>query len=289
MIRTILAPMAGGGSKPALTASLAVARLFNGHIECLHTRPDVAEIVARTSSYYMGTPVIVSNLYEAFQKEDEGLAKRARAMFEQWRKDADIPESDTPPGAHGVTCHWAETVGDVQRRVVARARFHDLTVVDNGRAHSSPELTSALLSGSGRPLLLAPETMPEQLLDTVAIAWKETAEAARAVTAAMPLLAKARRIVVVAADEEGRKSLDCVECTDKLVRQFEWHGFNVEGRFVLPGGRSVAKTIIDTAHEVKAGLVVMGGYSHSRAREFIFGGVTQEVLNGVKLPVLMAH
>ena len=289
MIKTIFTPMDGAGSKPALAASLAVARLFDGHIECLHTRLDVAEIVAGTSTYYMGTPVMLTPLYEAFQKEDEVQAKHARALFEQWRKDADIPESNTPPGTHGVSCQWSETTGDTRRRVVARARFSDLTVLDSSRMDSAPDLTGALLSGSGRPLLLAPEKMPEQFLHTVVIAWKETAEAARAVTAAMPFLAKARRIVVVSADEEGRKSLDCVECTDKLVREFEWHSFKVEGRFVQPGGRSVAKTILDTAHELKAGLVVMGGYSHSRAREFIFGGVTQEMLNRVKLPVLMAH
>jgi nucleotide-binding universal stress UspA family protein len=291
MIKTILVPLQGGGSKSVLATSLAMARLFDAHIDCLYARPDVTELIAQATPYDVGTASVIPGFIKAFENEDEALTKRARHTFDEWRKAADIALADTPPGPHAVSTAWCEERGDALRRVVGYARFRDLTVLDNAanRPRLAPDLTSALLTGSGRPLLLASATPPPQLTKTIAIAWKETAEAARAVTAAMPLLAKAGRIVVLSADEEGRAALDCVECTEKLTNQLRWHGLKVEGHFVVPGGRTIAKAILESAHEQGASLLVMGGYSHSRARELIFGGVTQHVLDGVKLPVFMAH
>ncbi len=291
MIKTILVPMYGGGNKPALAASLEVARLFNAHIECFCVRQDVNEMVARAAPYDVGTATVIPGFIQAFQDEDAALAKRARHLFDDWCRTEKIALADTPPGPQAVSASWREETGNAVECTTRRARFSDLIVLDNApnQQQWTPGLTSTLLVESGRPLLLASATLPKHLSGTIAIAWKETPEAARAITAAMPILAKAKRIAILSADEPSRKPLRCVECIDTLTEQLGWHGFSMEKHFVIPGGLSIADALVEKAHEIGTGLLVMGGYSHSRARELIFGGVTQNILDGARLPVFMVH
>ena len=141
----------------------------------------------------------------------------------------------------------------------------------------------------GRPLvLLAPKQAPENLAPTIAIAWKDTAEAARAVTAAMPLLMKADKVLILAAEESGGSTAS-LESAKRLVQQMRWHGISAEAHHVSPAGRSVADAIAHIAQERKADLLVMGAYGHSRFRELVLGGVTRDVLRECRLPVLLFH
>jgi nucleotide-binding universal stress UspA family protein len=145
-----------------------------------------------------------------------------------------------------------------------------------------------ILNGCGRPLLLLPSRAPGDPPSIVAIAWKETAEAARAVTAAMPLLQKASRIVVLTASED-QKAADCEASAQRLADQLRWHGFKAEAHHVPPNRRSGAESVMAVASDMGAELIVMGAYSHSRPYEFVFGGFTRYALKHATLPVLMAH
>ena len=113
--------------------------------------------------------------------------------------------------------------------------------------------------------------LAESVGSTIAIAWKETAEAARAVTAAMPILAKAKKIVVLTASESSADEDAEMHPAEYLTRQLAAHGFKAEAREVEPGKRSAADALIAAAHEAGADLLVMGAYSHSRFRELVFG------------------
>src|SRR5437868_13172803 len=114
-----------------------------------------------------------------------------------------------------------------------------------------------------------------------------SAESARAMTAAMPLLAKADRIDVLTASEDDAEAKSCVDCTDRVVQQLRSHGLNAYGRFVIPAGRSAADAVVETARGNGADLLVMGAYGHSRLREFVLGGFTQRILRGAAMPVLL--
>ena len=78
------------------------------------------------------------------------------------------------------------------------------------------------------------------------------------------------------------------ESADRLVRNLAWHGLRTSKQILHPGDRSAVETLLAAAQEV-ASLLVMGGYGHSRVREWIFGGFTQRVLEDAPLPVLLAH
>ena len=123
--------------------------------------------------------------------------------------------------------------------------------------------------------------MPE----TVAIAWKATPHAARALTAALPFLSMAKQIVVLTVDEDRRKP---EEEAERLMTGLRWHGIPVSVRHLQAGDQSGPETLLSAATE-HAALLVMGGYGHSRLREWIFGGFTLNVLRAAAVPVLMAH
>ena len=124
------------------------------------------------------------------------------------------------------------------------------------------------------------------LPDTVVIAWNATSEAARAVTAAMPFLSIASRIVImtVAEDETAIEEEGAV----RLMTGLHWHGFPVSVRRLDAGAQGAAETLIAAARD-EAAFLVMGGYGHSRLREWIFGGFTQRILREAEVPVLMVH
>jgi nucleotide-binding universal stress UspA family protein len=140
------------------------------------------------------------------------------------------------------------------------------------------------LFDSGRPLLI-PGSAPVAP-DTVAIAWKSTREAARAVAAAMPFLATAKRVVILAVAEDSKAGRGDVA---RLVVALQRHDIAAEARHMEAGSRSAADTLLGAAREFGAGLLVMGGYGHGRLRELVFGGVTERVIGGAAIPVLMAH
>jgi nucleotide-binding universal stress UspA family protein len=121
--------------------------------------------------------------------------------------------------------------------------------------------------------------------ETIAIAWKATPQAARALTAASPFLSMAKQIVVLTVAEDQRAP---EEEADRLMAGLQWQGVPVLVRHLRPHAHSAADTLLSAAGE-HAALVVMGGYGHSRLREWIFGGFTLRVLRGADVPVLMAH
>jgi nucleotide-binding universal stress UspA family protein len=181
----------------------------------------------------------------------------------------------------------AYETGDEADTVASYGMLADLVICARGPAkHFTTRLLleSALLN-TGRPLLIpsARGTPANSESGTVAIAWKPTPQAARAVAAAMPLLARAKEIVVMTVEEEGLPAQ-----TDGLVRNLAWHGLRVTAERLGSKERDPANALLDAASKT-ASLLVMGGYGHSRIREFVFGGFTRQVLVDAPLPVFMAH
>ena len=103
----------------------------------------------------------------------------------------------------------------------------------------------------------------------------------------MPFLAKSKNIIILTVGENERVG---EESSAKLVAALTWHGLKVSARHLQPGDGSAANTLLTAASRMGVGLLVMGGYGHSRFREFMFGGFTEQALRGVlDLPVLMMH
>jgi nucleotide-binding universal stress UspA family protein len=142
-----------------------------------------------------------------------------------------------------------------------------------------------LLLETGRPLLIPGVVAPSSDFGRrIAIAWKPTPEAARAVGYAMPFLNRAAEVhVLTVEEEEGRR-----DAAERLLRFLARHGVRAAADRLPPGPDGAAATMLAEA-TARADFLVIGGYGHTRLREWVFGGFTQMVLDHAEQPVLMAH
>jgi nucleotide-binding universal stress UspA family protein len=289
MIKTILVPVVGHSTDaPVYGTALVAGRLLGAHLEFLFVGPEPSEFLglSKRGDFAPG-PALPESLFDV-EKAEEARLTDAHRFFKNFCERERIAIQNTPPGPHAISAEWRHEQGDQISHVVRRTRFNDLLVTrptQDGMG-SAAEIMEAALTQGGRPILLAPLRAPDILSQTVVIAWKETPEAARAVTAAMPFLDQTDKVVVLSVNEGDQPN---VESAKDIAQQFRWHRFDVEARCLAPVGGSAAQTLIDAARELKASLLVMGAYGHSRVREIIFGGFTRHVLRGVELPVLLIH
>ena len=282
MIRTILVPVTGADSDPAVfTAALKAARLLGAHLDFLHVHMDPSEMAAAFATD-VGGGMISAGLIESMEEEADQRENKAQKSFQAFCERERLADHPTP--SEPVFAQWHREIGNEAAWIGEYGRTSDLLVVGRPEKDATREMLEAALLDTGRPLLI-PGTAP-LLPETVAIAWKSTREAARAVTAAAPFLAKAKRIVILTVAEDDR--LDR-ESGARLFATLQRHNAATEAHHVQPGSHGAAETLLSAAAEVGASLLVMGGYSHSRVRELILGGVTAHVLRDASVPVLMVH
>lgn len=293
MFRTVLAPLSGTDcDHSVLGASLRLFAGGTGHIACLRLTPDPAELIAECAQVDMGSWMIVSDTVTALEQEAKQRTSTAKVTLADFCAREQIPTVDDPPGPGGASVSWQEDVGDEFDRITSHARYHDMVVLAGGEDRPGRLPTEALggiIIGSGRPVLLVPPVPVPKPFDNIAIAWKNRSEAARAMTAAMPLIERARRIDVFSASEPGARTAEASGDADRVVRQLRWYGLNASAHLLVPTEKTAADAVLQKAKEAKADLIVMGAYGHSRVREFIFGGFTERILKGVDLPVLLFH
>ena len=287
MIKTLLVPATGNQTDDAVfTSALVVARTFDAHLGFLHVRVDGAAMVAAMASDGSGA-AMVSGLVERIDEEATRREDTARQLFQRFCERERLAIEDTPAGQQGPTAQWLRQTGDEAYWVREYGRAADLLVLGHPADDQgvSIDTIEAALVGSGRPVLIVPAAALGSLPETIVIAWKAAPEAARAVTAAMPLLSKAKQILIVTvAEEEGLSD----EEGARLRTSLSWHGVNTSTRHLQPDRLGAADTLLAAAAQENA-LVVMGAYGHSRLREWVFGGFTEHVLRGATVPVLMMH
>ncbi len=286
-MRTILVPVGGADSDDTvLETAWAVARPFGAHLEFLHVllTPGEAAAALPENSFAVGTGL--ARMLDRLQAEALDRSAAAARHVGAFCAGRRIPVVATPGPCDAVSASWQEEVGEAPERLLCRARRNDLIVAARpSRPNGLPaDLLVLLLLRAGRPLLLTSPGRPLQGLGTVAVCWKETAEAARAVAAALPLLARAGRVVVLAVPEGGVPA-----AADGVAGHLAWHGIAAEVRRLEAGRRPVAALLAEGAAEAGADLVVMGGFGVGRVRQALFGGCTRTVLEGFPLPVLLAH
>lgn len=287
MIKTILVPATGSQTDDAVfTSALAAARMFNAHLGFLHVRVDAGAMVAAMATDGSGA-AMASGLVERIDEEATRREERAKQLFQRFCERERVAIEDTPAGKQSPTAQWLQESGDEAYWVREYGRAADLLVIGHPGDDQgvSIDTIEAALVGTGRPVLIVPAAPLVTLPETIVIGWKPAPEAARAVTAAMPLLSKAKQVLIVTvAEEEGLSDQEGA----RLMTSLTWHGLNASTRHLRPDRLGAAETLLAAAAEEGA-LVVMGAYGHGRLREWIFGGFTDRVLRGAAVPVLMMH
>ena len=285
--RTVLAVLQGGKSdRNCLKAAHTVARPFDGHIDALHVRADPRAFLDYTGDAMTGEAY--AQLMDAVEKEVTDKAQKARAEFDAWSKEAGVQLVSEPKAGAQVSASWVETTGAEDRVVGRDGRLRDLIVVLSSAGEEDlrgEETIQRALFESGRPVLIVPRAKTITEFKRIAVFWNGSKEAARTVEAAMPLLRHAAAVDVMWVEEDVEA--DAVQTG--LVGYLAWHGISASARQFSPDKRFIGELLMDEAAKSNMDLVVMGGYSHSRLREFILGGVTQHMLEEATLPVLSAH
>jgi nucleotide-binding universal stress UspA family protein len=151
-------------------------------------------------------------------------------------------------------------------------------------------LIESVLFDSGRPcLFVPPQGTPHPSYETIILAWKDSRQASRAVASAMPFLHRARNIVVVIVDDGKAESARYAEGGAGIMEHLRRHELPVELKIIPRKNERVSYTLMNQAATTGAELLVMGGYGHSRLREWVLGGTTRAVLSEAMIPVLVGH
>jgi nucleotide-binding universal stress UspA family protein len=285
-LRTILTALSGGEpDRRRLDVTFAVARRFGAHIEALHARGDPRNAVPITVEGMSGA--LVEDIMQVAEREAAERAGTARATFEQWRDDTGTALAERPGDGAEVTAAWYEQIGREDDLIARYGRLADLVVGSRPAADDLTAETSveAAIFDTGRPVLLAAPEAKETLGETMAIFWNGSAQAARAVAGALPLLTQAKLVHVLWVDE----AVGPEPAQKGLPDYLAWHGVDASVSRFEPDFRAVGEALLEEADRVGADLLVMGAYTHSRLRQMILGGVTKHVLGHATLPVLLAH
>jgi nucleotide-binding universal stress UspA family protein len=150
--------------------------------------------------------------------------------------------------------------------------------------HGVGELHESLMLHSGRPVLIVPpaEEWKAHRANHAAIGWNDSVEASRALCMTLPWLAQMKKVSVLVSK---KREPGVGEVVDYLKR----HGCKADYH-VLPGkGTNAGKKMLDTCADIGAEFLVVGGFSHTRTRQRLFGGVTSYLLKNTNIITVMAH
>lgn len=287
MTRRIILALAAGNAldRVVLEASLDLARLDPAHIEVLHPSVDPLTAIPIAGDPMSGA--LVAEILETLEQESRRRHDLARRSFDAWRAEHALTLSGPGADAPGPTVSWHTAKGSPAEIAARRARLAGIIVV--GRTPGSgdagtDDLLQALLFETGRPVLCVPPPTRPRLLSRPAILWNGSPQAARAVGDAMPMLARAAAVAVLAITGE-----DADPDATALVEALERGGIAASRQDVAPGEASASERLFAAAMAFGASVVVMGAYGHSRLREMVIGGVTRHALSHAALPLFMAH
>ena len=276
MYKTLLVPV-DGREKSARSLELAcrIASQFDSHLVGLFVQP----------SGYIPSAVRAEGaeklLRELQQKVGAELAAQARARFDSVLKPAGMQRAE-----------WRTAAGARAETVALHARYADLVVI-NQTDPESPDAThfgDSVLLAVGRPVLLVPYVGESSRLgQNILVCWNASREASRAVTDALPLLKAAEKVTVLSVDGESSFAGHGESPGSDVALYLARHGVNTVAAQTVSGSVDIGSVILSRAFDMRADLIVMGAYGHSRAREVVLGGATRTVLQSMTMPVLMSH
>jgi nucleotide-binding universal stress UspA family protein len=271
-------------SKRRLALAGALAGRHGAHLKglCLAEAIRPIEPLALTADAYAFGTGIVPFLEQIKAERGRQVAPVEAGLNELLARD-------------GLNGEWVLADGAPVPASLAHARLADLVIAGQTDPEDGPDRpyvnpVEEILLGSGRPLMVVPRYGAFPTCgETVLVGWTETREATRAVHDALPILAAASSVSVLAIGAEhegdGEAEVPAAGMAEHLAR----HGCRAVAAETVTGGLSPADVLLNYASDIGADLIVVGGYGHSRVRELTLGGVTRSLLQHMTVPVLFAH
>lgn len=252
-----------------------VANEIGATIHAVAINADIPDVSNALSRVLLNTPELIRQAEAASRQRGQHLL-------------AILKEKAIAAGVEVTTEALAAPIPALGDTAALHARYGDLSLVGWEAGNMTSRATAeAVVFGSGKPTILLPELWEASPLDHVAIAWDGSRVAARAVADAHLFLERATRISVLTVVDE--KPLKEKGSGEHLAIALRARGLNAEAVEIKAQDCPIAETLQQTAIEKGVRLLVMGGYGHSRLRDFVLGGATQGVLADLLMPVLLSH
>jgi len=269
-LKDILTIVVSPAEEGAFRAAEYLATRWNAHSSILY--------LARQPEAIVGDPAYTATLWAAVAAK---AAEASTQEFEEIKARVNRMEGLNEVRREDV---FVGTVEDVAARHAMHADITIMQAPDNMHEDAAFE---AVLFRSGRPVLVVPATWREGSIGKrVVVAWKPTREAARAVADAAAFLNEAQQVTVITVDAQAD---DDARAGRAISANLARKGVAVELRNVDSMGQPAETALLNEARALEADLIVMGGYGHSRMREFVFGGVTRALSRRAPIPVLLSH
>jgi nucleotide-binding universal stress UspA family protein len=262
-------------TQAAAVNAATAAGLLGADMYALALEADIPPVSNAFSRMLMNLPEMIRNAEKL--SADNGAKLLAAAKGEAETRSLTLTTS--------VERTQVALLGEAAAR---HARYFDTAIVGwNADNPSIRALAESVVFGSGRPTILLPDQAPPSSFGRVSIAWDGTRVAARAVSDARFILERATEITVVTVTDE--KPIQEVDAGERLADGLRQAGLKVALCAARAEDCPIAETLQRHAAELGSGLLIMGGYGHSRLRDFVLGGATEGVLSDLRMPVLLSH
>lgn len=258
-----------------VAGAVAMASHLDAELEAIALEVDIPEVSNALSRALLNLPEMIRDAKKLSERRGAHLIQVVRTQAAARSVPFTARVAKDQPGL----------IGDL---AAEQARYLDIALAGIEPGNDAMRMVAeAMIFGSGRPTILLPPDSPTERLDHIVIAWDGSRAAARAVADARLAFERASGVTVLTVTDE--KPLKEKHAGERLAANLQAGGLKAGFEAIQAEDAPIAETLQRYALENGAGLLVMGGYGHSRLRDFVLGGATQGVLDDLKLPVLLAH
>ncbi len=234
--------------------------------------------IPKTVSPIGGLLINVEAMAQAAEHRSKAECERLHSLIER----------EARPDTEVVLANRKVTLGAALDAAATEARLFDMALLPwSAETVASQDMAQAVVFGAGVPTILVPESARSEPVEHIAIAWDGSRVAARALCDALPLLSAGGLVSVVTV--RGEKPLAGSSLAQNLAASLERRGYSAKAVDIALQGGTIAEALQDAALSQGAQLMAMGGFGHSRIRDFILGGATKGVFSNLRLPVLLSH
>ena len=255
--------------------AVAVARQLDAMLDTAVINVDIPDVSNALSSFLLDLPAKIREVEAASRSRGKALLDAVAADAARCGVPLTRQELKAQPALVGETA-------------AKEGRYFDLCLVGLTRDNEATRMTAEeVVFSSGRPTLILPGERDVGVLGHVVIAWDGSRVAARAVADAAPFLERASAITIVTVTDE--KVLPSQDIAERLAQGLAVRGLRAKATSIQTGGKEIGIALQEHAVKIGGNLLVMGGWGHSRLRDFVLGGATEGILSDLRLPVLMSH
>ena len=287
-IKTILIPVDGDEAvEKVLDTAQIIAQRFGSHICAIH----VSENTLQSYNYVSNLPKALKD--SVANEENVQLDSLAENIYQQlvsYCRDRELSlakQSQQTREANSVS--WLHAKGPVSQTLIDYARLNDVTLLNRPSKSKSTfrrgqalSMAETIMVKSGRPVLLIPPQWKVRKCEHAVIGWNQSLESSKAVAMTIPWLSQMEKVTVVVARSRE-------ESGHSLINYLAWHDVEAQIQILNRGSTSAGERLLQLCDEIEADFLVMGAYGAAKIEKYLFGGVTNYVLNNAQIITVMVH